>query len=84
MRLIDADEQREPVFSTEAAIQFADPLQILQIPFMAAGVPIPEPGEYRLQLFANDRFVRERRVMFVPIPKPPEPPSPPDALGDES
>jgi hypothetical protein len=62
MKLIDADEARDPVFEAQAEIEFADPLEVREVVFFAPGVIFPEPGEYRLQLFGAGVFLRERRI----------------------
>ena len=74
LRLIDVDENRDPVFETETTVDFTDPNQILEIVFIRPQVSFPEPGEYRLQIFGAGEFLRERRLIVFPAPpyQPPE------------
>ena len=67
IRLIDVDEAREPIFALAGEVDFADPLQVVEHVFAARRVRFPEPGEYRLQLFAADQLLRERRLQVVPL-----------------
>lgn len=50
VRLIDADESREPVFEDEVAVTLPDPLAEVELVFHLRDLAFPEPGEYRLQL----------------------------------
>jgi hypothetical protein len=71
VRLIDADEERAPVFESEVTVEFASPTDFIEQIFFSANVVFPEPGEYRLQLFGAGEFLRERRL-FVIEAEPPE------------
>ncbi len=62
IRFVDVDEEREAVFSHKVTIQFSDPLLVAQFVFRANGLVIPEPGEYRLQLWAASHLLLERRI----------------------
>lgn len=62
LRLIDAEEERPPVFKIEATVSFVDPTQVAEMGFACQGVKFPEPGEYRLQLFAGGEPLLERRL----------------------
>lgn len=73
LQLIDVDEEREPLFSAEFELEFIDPLAVLEGSFSLGNLVIPEPGEYRLQLFANSDPMMERRIIALP-PSNPEPP----------
>jgi hypothetical protein len=65
VKLVDADEEREPIFSEEQTMEFSDPRSIVELVFQVTGVQFQHPGEYRLQLFANEEFVIERRIVVV-------------------
>src|SRR5688500_12292229 len=67
LRLVDADEDREPVFENESLVTFPDPLTEIELVFKLSNLVFPEPGEYRLQLYATGQFLRERRVVIVPL-----------------
>jgi hypothetical protein len=60
LELIDVNEEREAVFHFQGGVTFDDPRHVLEICFQTPAVTIPEPGDYRLRLFANDEFLMER------------------------
>ncbi len=68
VRVIDAEESREEVFRLDGEAIVNDPIDVLQIAFNAAGVKFDAPGEYRVQFYANNQFILERRVLvkFTP------------------
>jgi hypothetical protein len=72
LRLVDANELRDPVFVQDGEIDFLNPLQIYEIVFFQMGpILFTEPGEYRLQLFIDGEFLKERRVFAVEVGKQP-------------
>jgi hypothetical protein len=60
MQLIDADEERPPVWEHTFTADFDSPKVIAEIDLMVGVVEFPEPGEYRLQMFSDGQFVVER------------------------
>jgi hypothetical protein len=66
LRLVDRDEARPPIFELESQVSFPDPLTDVEIVFAQPGVVFPEPGEYRLQLFAGNAPLLERRLEISP------------------
>jgi hypothetical protein len=62
LRLVDVDEEQEPVFQTELSQEFADPIVVAELVVILENKIFPTPGEYRLQLFAAGDFLMERRV----------------------
>jgi len=70
IQLVDADEEREPIFSAEMDTEFTDPRMIAEVDCIMMGVTFPQPGEYRMQVFASGQFVIERRIVVQQIPKP--------------
>lgn len=60
--LVDVDDERPPVFSTEALVDFADPRDVAQAGFQIENAVFPEPGDYRLRLFIGAEFLMERRL----------------------
>lgn len=68
IRLIDADEEREPVTEIETEAEFPDPIVIFEVVAVLGGFQLPQPGEYRLQLHAAGEFVAERRILALPPP----------------
>ncbi len=71
--LVDSDEEREPVFEEETLVSFPDPLAEIDLVFHLSDLVFPAPGEYRLQLCAAGQFLRERRVVIVPLHTPDQP-----------
>lgn len=65
VRLVDADEEREPIFSEDQTVEFKDPRMIVEFAIQVMGVQFSHPGEYRLQLFANNELVIERRIVVL-------------------
>jgi len=70
LRLIDVDETREPVLEFETMVNFLDPTEELEIAFHLVNLAFPEPGDYRLQLYAGEQFLRERRFLVIPLENP--------------
>jgi hypothetical protein len=62
LRLVDVDEEQEPVFRTELSQEFPDPIVVAEIVVILENTIFPAPGEYRLQLFAVGQFLMERRI----------------------
>jgi hypothetical protein len=73
LRVLDADEAREPIIAEEVNVSFPDPLTEIEVVFHLTDLVFPEPGEYRFQLFAAGQFLRERRVSIVPLENPGQP-----------
>jgi hypothetical protein len=65
LQMIDVNEERDPVFRLEGEIPATDPLVELEVDFQPGSFQIPEPGEYRLQLYAAGSPLIERRIMAV-------------------
>jgi len=65
LRLIDAEESREPLFDGSQMVNFIDPRAILEIAFHVPGLTFDEPGEYRFQLFGGDEPLMERRILVI-------------------
>jgi hypothetical protein len=63
VQIVDAEEDADPLAAIEQVIEFADPRIVAELDFMFGGVTFPNPGEYRVQVFANDQFVIERRLL---------------------
>jgi hypothetical protein len=73
IRLIDADETREPVLEFETTMTFLDPTEEVEIVFRLVDLVFPEPGDYRLQLYGAGQFLRERRFLVIPLENPGKP-----------
>ena len=66
LRLCDVDEEWT-LYETAATIPMDDPLVIGRVVHKISMVQFPKPGEYRVQLFAGDDLLLERRVMLIQI-----------------
>lgn len=67
-RLVDADEENVIFESDIMELPFADSRAIMDIAFVVQNAVFPVPGEYRLQLLANDEYVMERRLILIQLP----------------
>jgi len=63
VQIVDSDQEREPVFVGEIQCGFSDPRMVAELDFIVGGLEFPLPGEYRVQAYANDEFVIERRLL---------------------
>jgi hypothetical protein len=64
VQIIDSDEERDPVWTTEFELEFPDPRTLVEIDVAAGSVTFPEPGEYRIQVFAGGQFISERGLVI--------------------
>ncbi len=60
---IDAEEARGEVFRLDGEVEVSDPIEVLQLAFNLPSVRFDEPGEYRIQFYANHEFLLERRIL---------------------
>lgn len=67
IRLTDAEDERSPVYVNEVQVDFSDPLTEVELIFDMKDLTFPKPGDYRLQLCVDGKFLRERRMLLVPI-----------------
>jgi hypothetical protein len=63
VQIVDTDEVREPIWVGESVVEFNDPRMVAEIDLLVAGLKFPEPGEYRVQVYANAEFIIERRLL---------------------
>ena len=71
LRLVDADEARAPIFEVDGEANFNEPRSVLEVSFLIQNVVFPEPGEYRLQLYAAGQHMIERRIVLIGPPEAP-------------
>jgi hypothetical protein len=71
VRLVDANEERPPVFEAIGSVNFPNPLTVVEIGFAHGNIVFPAPGRYSLQLYSGDKLLRERRIAVEPQPRPP-------------
>ena len=67
LRLVDVDEEREPVFELMTDAVFPDPRAVIEMAFITSNIVFPEPGEYRLQLLAGADPMMERRIVALQV-----------------
>lgn len=65
LRLVDANEEREPIWEVAGEVDFDNPHFVAELDFMIADVTFPLPGDYRFQLFASGEFLVERRLSII-------------------
>jgi len=65
LQIIDVNEEREPIAKVENPCEMIDPLGVVEMHFVIGGITFPEPGEYRVQLFADNTFIMDRRIVAV-------------------
>ena len=65
LRLIDADEERPPLFEFEQPVEFPDPRVMVDVQCMTGMILFPTPGEYRVQLLADGELLSERRIIML-------------------
>lgn len=73
VRLVDVDEEREPLFEMGGDVEFTDPRMVGEFDAVARNVVFPVAGEYRVQLLANGELLMERRIIVADLTPPEEP-----------
>ncbi len=71
LQVVDIDEQRPPVLQIEVEQRYPDPTVVTESSFTFNNLLFEAPGDYRLQLFANDEFLMERRLPVIDSRVPP-------------
>jgi hypothetical protein len=61
-------DEGEELFRGEAEVEFADPLQVVELHFVFPNARFPSTGEYRFQLSTDGQVLLERRF-FVTHPR---------------
>lgn len=62
-QIIDAAEEREPIYVEEFQIPWQNPLQVIQHVVILQGVQFAEAGAYNFQLKSGDTLIIEKRLM---------------------
>ncbi len=65
LRLVDADEDNDPLFEGEMELEWDDPRMMAEMIFVIQGVAFPSPGEYRFQLSSGGEPLMERRIVVL-------------------
>ncbi|HOA73197.1 MAG TPA: hypothetical protein PL151_12560 [Phycisphaerae bacterium] len=74
LSLVSASDDQQVLFTQEGVIQFADPRVVAEINFGIRNLTLPHPGEYRVQIYANDELLGERRLHVMALRAPGQPP----------
>jgi hypothetical protein len=75
IRIVDTNEERPPIVEGKGKVQFKDPRAVANLALQFHGLMFPEPGEYRVQLYAGNELLREARLYLIqvkPRAKPPQ------------
>ncbi|MFH1749113.1 MAG: hypothetical protein ABIG44_18940 [Planctomycetota bacterium] len=88
IRIVDADDQRQPIVMGKGKVRFKDPRAIAHLALQFHGLRFPEPGSYRVQLYCGNELLREAHLDLIQLtrrPRPPDappeaPPEPPEVL----
>ena len=67
IQLVDTDEKNDPIFRIEGTVEFPDPLAVVDVRIAIGPVVFQVPGEYRLQVHVENKFLIERRLTVIPI-----------------
>jgi hypothetical protein len=70
LRIVDVNEEREPVFEVSDEIDIGDPLGVAELDFRIGGLVFSAPGEYRCQLLSAGHPLIERRIIVIQVPGP--------------
>jgi len=59
------DTTREVLLGLQGAVEFNSPLDIADMVFNLHNLPLPAPGPYSVQIFANGEPIGERRIQVA-------------------
>jgi Family of unknown function (DUF6941) len=65
IRIIDSEEEREPIVSGQGVVHFKNPRAIANLALQFHGLSFPKAGEYRVQLLSDGTPLREARLHLV-------------------
>lgn len=64
VRIVDVDEEREPVVKLDLEVNLEDPLAVTQVVFGMPRLVFPSPGDYRLQALSGGTRLLEKRLIL--------------------
>jgi len=76
IRIVDGNEARDPLVEGRGRVQFRDPRAVANLALQFHGLTFPQPGEYRVQLWAGGTLLREARLQLIQF-RPRKPGTPP-------
>jgi len=62
VKIVDAEEELEPINDSVFEVEFTDPRMTAEVVGFLTDVTFPKPGEYRLQLYAWNECLVERKI----------------------
>lgn len=68
VRIVDVDEEREPVVKLDMEVNLEDPLAVTQVVFGMPRLIFPEAGDYRLQALSAGVRLLEKRLILREAP----------------
>ncbi len=74
IRIVDANDARPPIVEGKGKVNFKNPRAIANLALQFHGLTFPEPGEYRVQLYANGQLLREARLQLIQLERRRKPP----------
>lgn len=75
IRIVDSNDARPPIVEGKGRVIFKDPRAIANLALQFHGLTFPEPGEYRVQLYAAGELLREARLQLTLFQPPPQRPA---------
>jgi hypothetical protein len=63
VQIVDSDDLHEPIWVGESLVDFVDPRMVAELDFIVGGLRFPDAGEYRVQVYAENQFIVERRLL---------------------
>lgn len=70
VRLVDVENNEKVLFEKSGTVEFADVRHVLSLAVALQGVVFPHPGQYRFQLFVEDKLLGERRIVCRQVQRP--------------
>ncbi len=64
VRIVDVDEEREPVVALDVEVKLENPLAVTQFVFGMPPLIFPEAGDYRLQALSGGNRLLEKRIIL--------------------
>ena len=66
IRIVDADEDLEPLADVQFTVDFSDPRATVEVEVTLTEVVFPESGEYWVQVYCDGDFLTERSLRLLP------------------
>ena len=64
VRIVDVDEEREPVVALDVEVNLENPLAVTQFVFGMPPLIFPQAGDYRLQALSGGNRLLEKRIIL--------------------